>query len=88
MSLARADHPGTDITVRLAGAARDPRSSDEAVDAGRLRREARSVDDRRPWMPSARGVVIALLLGGEAGAIAALWLTLVEGVGIVLSLGS
>ncbi len=43
--------------------------------------------ESRPWMPRGRELVIAILLGAGAGTIAALWLTVMEGLGIGLPLG-
>jgi hypothetical protein len=42
----------------------------------------------RRWMPSLRALVIALLLGAGAGAIAALWVTLGDANGQVTSVAS
>jgi hypothetical protein len=42
----------------------------------------------RRWAPSARALVIALLLGAAGGCMAALWATIVEAKGLVISVAS
>jgi hypothetical protein len=43
---------------------------------------------RASWVPSVRALVIALLLGGAGGTMAALWATIVDAKGLVISVGS
>ncbi len=75
MTLAQAQAAGTPVAPM--------RRNAEGVDPGRKRDEAVSdTGEQSRWMPSMRTLTIAALLGATAGTIAALWVTVAQGLGL------
>lgn len=75
------------MTSTQAAAARRPvaptgRNAD-GVDPGGGRNQSRSdSSEQSRWMPNARTLIVAALVGAAAGAVAALWVTVAQGLGL------
>ena len=78
---------GSARVSRAAALAPELRTAGDMSPRARHAGTALAAVESRPRMPRGRELVIAIVLGAGAGTIAALWLTVMEGLGIGLPLG-